>query len=250
MVIISHLDHVGIGPEVKGDRIYNGTVDNAGGVAVMLEAARVLALEGPLRRSVLFIATTGEERGLLGSDYFVTHPTVPFEQIVGAVSVDGLMAFHDFGGIVALGADHSTLGQGSQKAAAEIEAVHVPDPNVERGNLALSDQYPFQRRGVPVLFPNPARGLPRSGSDGTAEWDAYEANSYHQPSDDLNLPTDWSAAARWATYIRKTIEHAATANDRATLVRRRSIGGFVRASGAPSQPLVCASPVPCRASSH
>jgi Zn-dependent M28 family amino/carboxypeptidase len=106
----------------------------------------------------VFFATAAEEKGLLGSDYFVAHPTVPLEKTVAAISVDGLMAFHDFGAIVALGADHSTLGEISLAAARSIDAVHTPDPIPGRGNLALSDQYPFLRVGIPVLFPNPAGG--------------------------------------------------------------------------------------------
>lgn len=207
---------MGLGPEVKGDRIYNGAVDNAGGVAVMLEVARALR-DGPApRRSILFIATAGEERGLLGSDYYATYPTVPLGRVAAAISVDGLMAFHDFGGIVALGADHSTLGEISARAARDVGAVHVPDPIADRGNLALSDQYPFLRHGVPVLFPNPARGQPRSGPDGIAEWDAYEADAYHQPSDDMSLPLRWDVAARWAEYVRGVIAGAADAGQRPT----------------------------------
>ena len=209
VVVAAHLDHVGVGPEVRGDRIYNGAIDNAGGVAVMLEVARVLAAGPPPRRSILFIATTGEEKGLLGADYYVTYPTAPLAQTVAAISVDGLMTFHDFGGIVALGADHSTLGEISARAARAIGAVHTPDPIPDRGNLALSDQYPFLRHGVPVLFPNPARGLPRAGPDGTGVWDAYETSAYHQPSDDMTLPIRWDMAARWATYIQGVIAGAA-----------------------------------------
>lgn len=232
VVIVSHLDHVGIGPAVAGDRIYNGAVDNAGGVAAMIEAARLLAAGTRPRRSILFIATTGEERGLLGSDFYVTNPTVPLDRIVAAISVDGLMAFHDFGGIVALGAEHSSLGAISRRAAAKIGAIHVPDPIPDRGNLALSDQYPFLRKGIPVLFPNPARGLPRTGGDGIAQWDAYEAAAYHQPSDDMSLPLRWDVAGRWADYIRLVIEGTANA-------RRRPAwyAGDVLADGvAPSAP--------------
>jgi len=213
VVIVSHLDHVGVGPEVNGDRIYNGAVDNAGGVAVMIEVARALKAAPP-RRPVLFIATTGEERGLLGSDYYVTYPTLPLRQVVAAISVDGLMAFHDFGGIVALGAEHSTLGEVSARAAQAIGAVHVADPIADRGNLELSDQYPFLRHGIPVLFPNPARGMPRSGPDGIAEWDDYESNHYHQPTDDMKLPLRWDVAARWGDYIRLVIAGAANLDRR------------------------------------
>ena len=138
ILVLAHLDHVGIGKPVDGDAIYNGAIDNAGGVAVMLEAARALKARGT-RRSIIFVATTGEEKGLVGADYYAAFPTVPLAQIVAAVSVDGLMAWHDFTDIVSLGADHSNLGEASAAAAKSIGARHVPDPIPERGNLALSD---------------------------------------------------------------------------------------------------------------
>lgn len=199
---------------MNGDAIYNGAVDNAGGVATILEVARAISSSGRTKRSILFLATTGEEKGLIGSDYFVAHPTVPLQNIVAAISVDGLMAFHDFGGIVALGAGHSTLGAFSLAAARTIGAVHVPDPIPERGNLALSDQYPFLRAGIPVLFPNPARGLSRDGRDDTAAWDEYETRHYHQPSDDMRLPLRWDVAERWGRYIDALVRGAANAPER------------------------------------
>jgi Zn-dependent M28 family amino/carboxypeptidase len=210
IVVLSHLDHVGIGPTVDGDHIYNGAVDNAGGVAVMLEAARQLAETGT-DRSVLFVATTGEEKGLIGSEYLAANPVVDPRRIAAAISIDGLMAFNDFTGVVALGADHSTLGAISAEAARSIGASHVPDPIPERGNLALSDQYPFLRRGVPVLFPNPARETTQPDRTALAAWDDYESFHYHRPSDDMKLPLRWHSAARWLRYITSTIRGAANA---------------------------------------
>jgi Zn-dependent M28 family amino/carboxypeptidase len=133
------------------------------------------------------------------------------EKIVAAISVDGLMAFHDFAGVVALGAEHSTLGRISLAAAESIGAVHEPDPIPGRGNLALSDQYPFLRVGVPVLFPNPARGTSRDGKSDTTTWDEYETRHYHQPSDDMKLPLRWDVAQRWAQYIYAVVAGAANA---------------------------------------
>lgn len=208
IVVLAHLDHVGVGKPVNGDSIYNGAIDNAGGVAILLEAARHLKAAKP-KRSIVFVATTGEEKGLIGADYFATFPTVERGSIVAAISVDGLMAWHDYTDIVALGAEHSTLGLASARAAAATRARHVPDPIPERGNLALSDQYPFLRLGIPVLFPNPG---PRDAKTGAAQhpaWSAYEQDSYHKPSDDISLPIRWDVAARWAHYISLTIEHAA-----------------------------------------
>lgn len=214
IAVVAHLDHLGIGEPVGGDAIYNGAVDNAGGVATMLEVARASSSGAGLRRSILFIAATGEEKGLLGSDYFVAHPTVPLEKIVAAISVDGLMAFHDFRDIVALGAEHSTLGAISAAAARSIDAVHVPDPIPERGNLAASDQYPFLKAGIPVLFPNPGSGNARTGDDAAAAWEEYGARHYHRPSDDMRLPLHWDVAQRWGRYIAALITGAANAPSR------------------------------------
>lgn len=208
VLVLAHLDHVGIGKPVDGDAIYNGAIDNAGGVAVLMEAARALKSRGT-KRPVLFVATTGEEKGLIGSDYFAAFPTVPLEKIVAAVSVDGLMAWHDFEDIVSLGSDHSNLGEASAAAAAAIGAKHVPDPIPDRGNLALSDQYPFLRAGIPVLFPNPGPRDPATGAAEHPAWTAYEEKSYHKPSDETSLPIRWDVAGRWARYIEGTIERIA-----------------------------------------
>ncbi|MDG2517150.1 M28 family metallopeptidase [Lysobacter soli] len=214
VVVLAHLDHVGLGPEEAGDRIHNGAVDNAGGVAVMLEAARAIAAGQRPRRSVLFVATTAEEKGLLGAEFFARHLPVPASDIVAAISVDGLMAFHDFATIVALGDVHSTLGHISAEAARSIGARHVPDPIPGRGNLALSDQYPMLRLGIPVLFPNPGRGETRDGRFDAAAWDEYEERHYHKPGDEIDLPIDWSVAERWALYIQRVVRGTAEARRR------------------------------------
>lgn len=232
VLILSHLDHVGVGKPVDGDHIYNGAIDNAGGVAVMIEAARNLQARGT-KRSILFIATTGEEKGLIGADYFSAFPTVPIDRIVAAVSVDGLMAWHDFEDIVALGADHSNLGEASAAAAAAIGARHVPDPIPERGNLALSDQYPFLRAGIPVLFPNPGPRDPATGAPKHPLWSAYERDSYHKPSDETSLPIRWDVAGRWARYIEGTIERIANGPKPAWYAGDEVARGF-----APGQPTV------------
>jgi len=208
ILVLAHLDHVGVGKPVDGDAIYNGAIDNAGGVAVLLEAARALKARGT-KRPVLFVATTGEEKGLIGADYFSAFPTVPLEKIVAAVSVDGLMAWHDFEDIVSLGSDHSNLGEASAASAAAIGAKHVPDPIPDRGNLALSDQYPFLRAGIPVLFPNPGPRDPATGAAEHPAWSAYEEKSYHKPSDETSLPIRWDVAGRWTRYIEGTIERIA-----------------------------------------
>lgn len=213
VLITAHLDHVGVGRPVDGDAIYNGAVDNAVGVAVMLNLARRLA-EDPPARSVLLLATTAEEKGLLGAEYFARHPTVPLDRIAAVVNIDGMPAFYDFSDIVALGAEHSDLGAISERAAASVGAVHGPDPVPERGNLALSDQYPFLRAGIPVLFPLPGRAPGRDGADAIAIWDAFMARRYHQPSDDMSQPWRWDVLDRWSAYLEGVVRGAGDAPER------------------------------------
>lgn len=213
VVVTAHLDHVGIGRPVNGDKIYNGAADNAVGVAVMLDVARRLRASTPAR-SVLFLATTAEEKGLLGAEYFVRHPTIPLDQIVSVINIDGMPAFYDFVDIVALGAEHSDLGAISEAAAARVGAVHGPDPTPERGNLALSDQYPFLKEGIPVLFPLPGRAVGRDGENAEAIWSDFMGTRYHQPSDDLNQPWRWDVLERWSTYITGVVHGAANAESR------------------------------------
>ena len=134
----SHLDHVGIGEPVNGDKIYNGALDNAAGIAAMLEVARVLAKQPQrLRRSVLFIATTAEEKGLVGSDYFVRKPTVPFERLVGVINLDGAMPFYPLVDVIGYGAGSSTLGSSLMEAATSLGITVSPD--LEPGQRSSRD---------------------------------------------------------------------------------------------------------------
>jgi len=112
VVYSAHLDHMGIGAPVDGDSIYNGARDNASGIAALLEIARsFMRLPQPPRRSIMFVAVTGEESGLVGSDYFAHYPTVPISAMAANVNMDELAIDYDFRDVVALGEDHSTLGK-------------------------------------------------------------------------------------------------------------------------------------------
>jgi len=157
----SHLDHVGIGAPVNGDKIYNGALDNAAGIAAMLEVARVLANQPQkLRRSVLFIAVTAEEKGLIGSDYFASKPTVPRERLVGVINLDGAMPFYQLVDVIGYGADSSTLGASLKDAAASLGITISPDLEPGQQFFTRSDHYPFVRRGIPGR-PRPTRVGPR-----------------------------------------------------------------------------------------
>jgi Zn-dependent M28 family amino/carboxypeptidase len=198
VVVTAHLDHNGVGAAVDGDRIYNGFFDNAVGSAILLETARALATapERP-RRSTLFLLVTGEERGLLGSDFFAHHPTVPASSIVANVNVDMPLFFAPLETIVAFGGEHSTLGP----LAAEVAAAHgvalVPDPMPAEVIFVRSDQYSFVRRGVPAIYLNPGPATGAAAPAAMASVLGFLRDHYHRPSDEIDLPIDWGAAAKF-----------------------------------------------------
>lgn len=196
VVLSAHLDHLGIGEPSDGDSIYNGAYDNASGVAALLEAARVLADAKPRpRRSVLFLAVTGEERGLLGSEHFAEHPTVK-GTLVADVNLDGLMMLYPPADVVAYGAEHSSLGRVVQRAAAMAGLSLSPDPWPEQGLFVRSDQYSFVRQGVPSVFMVPGFTSTDPKRDGGALMRGWLKSVYHTPKDDVSQPMDLEAGAR------------------------------------------------------
>jgi Zn-dependent M28 family amino/carboxypeptidase len=160
----------------------------------MIEAARMFAAQ-PVRpkRSVLFIANTGEERGLLGADFYANHPTVPSSSIVGLVDLDMPLLLYPFNDVTAFGADHSTIGATVAEAGKSMGISVSPDPMPEEAIFTRSDHYMFVRRGIPavLLMTGHANG-------GKAHWDAYLGKTYHSPQDDLSQKIDWNAGARYA----------------------------------------------------
>jgi hypothetical protein len=196
VVLMGHLDHLGVKPDAKPgeDAIYNGALDNAAGVATMLEAARQFAAQPTRpRRSVLFIANTGEERGLLGADYYANHPTVPAASIVGLVDLDMPVLLYPFTDVTAFGADHSTIGATVAEAGRSMGISVAPDPMPQEAIFTRSDHYQFVRKGVPavLLMTGYANG-------GAAAWGSYLGKVYHSPQDDLSQKIDWDAGARYA----------------------------------------------------
>ncbi|MFL6738474.1 MAG: M20/M25/M40 family metallo-hydrolase [Sphingomicrobium sp.] len=196
VVLMGHLDHLGMRTDAKPgeDAIYNGALDNAAGVATMLEAARQFAAQ-PARpkRSILFIANTGEERGLLGADYYANHPTVPAQNIVGVVDLDMPLLLYRFTDVIAFGADHSTIGEAVAEAGRSMGVAVSADPMPQEAIFTRSDHYMFVRRGVPavLLMTGHANG-------GKAHWGAFLSKIYHSPQDDLTQKIDWDAGARYA----------------------------------------------------
>jgi hypothetical protein len=193
----AHLDHLGIGDPVKGDSIYNGAADNASGTSALLEMARAFSELHPApRRSLLFIAVTGEEEGLLGSDYYAQNPTVPITQIVASINMDEVSFLYDFKDIVPLGGEHSSLGAVADDVARHMGLMVSPDPLPEEVYFVRSDQYSFILQGVPALYIEEGLQTVNPNLDGKKMQFDWEVQRYHQPSDDINQPLDFNATVK------------------------------------------------------
>jgi hypothetical protein len=198
VVFTAHLDHLGVGAPHDGDSIYNGAQDNALGVATMLESARLLAGQPPPpKRSMLFVALTAEEKGLLGSYHFAAQPTVPRESLVANVNLDMPLLIGAVSDAVPIGIEHSTLEAVARRAVGEVGLTLTPDPLPEEVVFVRSDQYPFVREGIPAIYLKSGVTL-SDGSDGLAKVKAFRSHRYHLPNDDLNQPIHWPAAAELA----------------------------------------------------
>ncbi len=197
VALTAHLDGLGTGVAEDGDVIYNGAYDNAMGVALLLEAARVF-VELPPKRSVLFIALTAEERGLLGSDYFAHYPTVPRDAIVANVNLDMPLFLYPPADLIAFGAEHSSLREPVRQAAEAEDFALTPDPLPEETLFVRSDQYSFVRKGIPAVFLVTGFNSADPVLDGEALFREHLTTHYHRPSDDLERPVHWESAIRFA----------------------------------------------------
>lgn len=233
VAISAHLDHVGKGAPIGGDAIYNGAFDNAAGIGIMLESARLLAnLPQRPRRSVLFVAVTAEESGLQGSDYFVQNPTVPRGSIVANINMDMPVALAPLADVTAFGAEHSSLGAVAERAA-QAEGVGVaPDAKPEEVFFVRSDQYSFVRAGIPALYIDQGMTSTDPAQDQKARYEAFLKDKYHQPGDDLSLPIHWPSLAMLARLNTRIIADVADAQARPTW----NEGNFFGDTFAPKQP--------------
>jgi Zn-dependent M28 family amino/carboxypeptidase len=216
VVMSAHLDHIGVSEHAEGeDKINNGALDNASGVAVMLEVARAYARAGKKpRRSILFAAVAAEEKGLLGAQYFATHPTVEKSAMVGNVNLDMPILLYDFSDIVAFGADRSSLGPVTAKAAGKIGVKLSPDPMPEEGIFTRSDHYRFVQQGIPSVFLVTGWGPSVDDKDGGAIFREFLGKTYHKPHDDLSQAIDYDAGAKFAYVNWLIVNEIANADER------------------------------------
>ena len=196
VVYTAHWDHYGIGPEIDGDRIYNGALDNATGVAGMIEVARAFARRPvPPRRSLLFLSVTAEEQGLMGSEYYVQHPIYPLNRTLAAINMDGLNIYGRAKDLTVVGLGASDLDDYAREAAAAQGRVLRADPKPENGGYFRSDHFPFAKQGVPAINAGGGddyRGRPAGWGQQVS--DAYTAKHYHKPSDEIRPDWDLSGA--------------------------------------------------------
>ncbi len=199
IAVSAHLDGYGFGEPWNGDRIYNGTFDDAAYVATLMDLADKLHNSGThLRRSVLFCVFTGEEKGLLGSKYFTTHLTVPRDQLVADINLDQLRPIFPLKILTALAINDSSLGETATQVAAQMGIRLQPDPEPERNLLRRSDHWNFMQIEVPAI--GFIFGYEK-GSPEEAVYRTWYAERYHSPADDLNQPWDPAAAAKFNEFF-------------------------------------------------
>jgi hypothetical protein len=213
VVVSAHLDHLGIGEAVNGDRIYNGAMDDASGDASLIEIARALKDSGAHpKRSILFLSVTGEEKGELGSQYFAAHPTVT-GPIVADINMDMYLPLFPLKYLEVQGLGESTLGEDVRAVAQQAGIQVQADKEPEHNRFIRSDQYSFIKKGIPAL------AFKFGYVPGTPEEKLFKAwynDRYHAPADDSNQPVDRAAAAQFNSILEKLILRVANADQRPT----------------------------------
>jgi Zn-dependent M28 family amino/carboxypeptidase len=203
IIYSAHWDHLGVGkPDATGDRIYNGAVDNGTGIAQLVEQARVWAHGPQADRSALFIAVTGEEKGLLGSTYYATHPLYPLAKTVADLNVDAWIPDGRQKNFTIRGTAKLDLVNDVVAAGKAQGRYFTPDPHPETGGFYRSDHFPFAKVGVPAISLSAGLDLVNGGTArGEAIAQAYNKNNYHQPSDEWHADWDWSGVAENAELL-------------------------------------------------
>jgi Zn-dependent M28 family amino/carboxypeptidase len=199
VVYSAHSDHIGFAKTVKQDKINNGAMDNATGTSVLMETARLFSqLDERPKRSILFLAVTGEEKGLLGSDYYAQNPTVPEGAMVANVNLDMPILTYEFADVIAFGANHSDMKNSVTKAAEKIGLELSPDPMPEQALFTRSDHYSFVKQGIPSVFLVPGFKSADPEIDGSKQFSQFLKTNYHKPGDDFSQNFNWKAATKFS----------------------------------------------------
>jgi Zn-dependent M28 family amino/carboxypeptidase len=203
VLVSAHLDHLGVGEPIHGKTIYAGAMDDASGVATVLEVARKFSSAATRpKRSILFLIFTAEEKGLLGSRYYAGHPTVPEKDITADLNLDMFMPIFPLKKLHVQGLEQSTLADQAKAVGAEHQIEIATDPEPDRNSFIRTDQYSFVQAGVPALAFK--FGWNRESPTGSPEykaWRAWLAQRYHSTDDDLTQPVDFAAAAQFNSFL-------------------------------------------------
>ncbi|MBN1999237.1 M20/M25/M40 family metallo-hydrolase [candidate division KSB1 bacterium] len=203
LLLSAHYDHLGVGPPVQSDSIYNGVIDNASGVAGLLEIMKHL-IQTELKRSIIFLFVTGEEKGLLGSQYYIDHPFAPHFKTVVNINIDGLAFLDTFKDVIGIGSKMSTLENDLKTVASDLDffVSDLPPIFEESESFSKSDQITFARAGIPSVFV--VEGFNYSNysvEQALNKWYFWQTNVYHTPFDDTNQPINFQAAAQLCSLI-------------------------------------------------
>ncbi|MDE1918387.1 MAG: M28 family peptidase [Sphingomonadales bacterium] len=216
VIYSAHWDHLGIGPpDRQGDRIFNGAADNASGCAELLELARAYGREAPPRRTVVFLASAAEEKGLLGAEFYVANPVHPIAKAVADINMD-IAALHGRTRDVSSDGDETALSIEDDLArlARRQHRTFTPDPHLENGEYFRGDQFAFARKGVPALAFRPGLDLVRGGREAGRHFEeAYERERYHQPGDEYDPSWDFSGTIEDLALLYRLGRWLATSRD-------------------------------------
>lgn len=217
VIVSAHYDHLGIGPAVKGDSVYNGVFDNAAGVAALLEiASSISKMKTAPKRSIIFLLVTAEEKGLLGSIYYTDHPAVPLYKTAANINIDGIALFDRFKSVIGVGSKYSTLQNILETTAAKQDLTAVPIPAIFKQSEAFnrSDQIAFSNAGIPSVLVLDAPYFENlSEEEGYKKIIEYEEKIYHSPFDDLSQLINYDAAAQHINFLYQFIVDVANADE-------------------------------------
>ncbi|MEX2271480.1 MAG: M28 family metallopeptidase [Vicinamibacterales bacterium] len=203
VIYTGHWDHLGVGNPVDGDKVYNGAVDNATGIGAIIEIARAFTqAQPPPKRSILFLAVTAEEQGLLGSEYYAKNPLYPLNKTVANINIDAMNPYGRTTDLVVVGKGASELDDYAEAVAKEQGRTVKPDPEPEKGYYYRSDHFNFAKVGVPALYAD--GGVDYVGKPagwGRKMLDEHTATRYHQPQDEIRPDWDLSGLAEDAKFF-------------------------------------------------
>ncbi|UAL09612.1 M20/M25/M40 family metallo-hydrolase [Caulobacter segnis] len=232
IILSAHLDHIGIKENAKPgeDRVNNGALDNASGIATLLEVARGFKnTKVRPKRSIILLAVTAEEKGLVGSDYFANNPTINKADIAADVNLDMPVLLYPFTDVIAFGSDRSTVGEAVKHAAGRVGVALSGDPLPEEGLFTRSDHYRFVEQGVPSVFL-----MTGFQNGGEKAFTTFLKTNYHHPGDDLNQPIDYQAAAKFALVNYEIARELANAPARPVWKKGDFFGNTFAPAGHPS----------------